>query len=323
MADVADTMDLVVASVADVALDIRSFELRAPDCALLPPFAPGDHIDVHTPSGQVRQYSLYNAPTERDRYCIAVKREPNSRGGSVSMHQHLSKGHTLKVSRPRSNFPLEPANAYLLIAGGIGITPILSMMQRLEAQGWPTRLHYFIRGPEHGAFLRELARPRKHVQVSVHQGFDAAQVESLFQAEAQATTGAGTHAYICGPGPFMKKAKEVFQPKLGESAVHLEFFEPDAQPVTEGDKAFVVRLAKTCRDVQVGASETILEALAREGLKVPTSCQRGVCGTCVTKVVAGIPDHRDTFLSDFHRKANKKVAICVSRAQTEVLEIDM
>ena len=238
------------------------------------------------------------------------------------MHREVAVGHVLKVSRPRSNFPMEPANAYLLIAGGIGVTPVLSMMHTLEAQGWPTRFNYFIRGSEHGAFLEEITKPRKHVQVMVHTGYSADQVEACFKAEAEAAR-AGTHAYICGPGLFMKKAKEVLQPILGETAVHLEFFEPEAQLTTAQDKAFVVRLAKSGRELTVGANETILNALSREGLKVPTSCQRGVCGTCVTKVVSGIPDHRDNFLSDFHKKANKKVALCVSRAMTDVLEIDM
>lgn len=315
-------LELEVGRVELLARQIRSFELRSPSGGELPGFRSGDHIDVHTPGGALRQYSLYNAPGERYRWCIAVKREPASRGGSQSMHDDVQVGSRLRVSMPRSNFSLEPCEQALLLAGGIGITPLLSMMHSLEQQGVPTRFEYFFADGADAAFLDELARPRRHVQVVPRPGLAPADVTACL-GELAAAAAPGTHAYVCGPGPFMRAARDELVPRLGETAVHFEYFQPREGAAQGARSGFRVRLARSGREIEVAKNQTILEALAGIGCTVPTSCQQGICGTCVTKVLSGIPDHRDSFLNEFHRKANKKIAICVSRSKSDLLELDL
>jgi vanillate O-demethylase ferredoxin subunit len=321
-AHAAETFDLVVTSVAVVAIGIKAFELRSPVSHDLPKFHAGDHIDVLTPCGAIRQYSLYNSPAERHRYCIAVKLEDPSHGGSESMHRDVQVGSTLKICRPRSNFPLQAAEFYLLFAGGIGITPISSMIHQLESLGAKAHAHYFVRSAAHAAFLEELTLPKASVEVFIHEALDAEGVGELFRSIAD-TAESGTHAYVCGPGPFMNVAQELLPPRLGADAVHFEYFKPREDLMTGKQESFRVRLVKSGIEVTIEPGDTIIEVLARNGIKVATSCQQGVCGTCITKVISGIPEHRDSFLSDFHRKANKKIAICVSRAKSELLELDL
>ncbi len=316
-------LELVVVAATELAKGIRGFELRAEGGGELPAFQCGDHVDVVTPAGHLRQYSLHNASSERHRWCIAVKRELASRGGSASMHADVRVGTRLTVSAPRSNFALQTCSSALLLAGGIGVTPLLSMMYRLESLGVPTRFEYFFSSAADAAFLDELASQRQHVRVVLRPGLAPAEVSEALRAAAAGCI-PDTQAYVCGPGPFMAAAQEALVPKLGENAVHFEFFKPreDAAAPTTGC-AFRVRLARSGREFEVAPGQTILAALSHNGVTVPTSCQQGICGTCVTKVLSGTPEHRDSFLNEFNRKANKKIAICVSRCSSEVLELDL
>jgi vanillate O-demethylase ferredoxin subunit len=314
-------LEVRVATIVQVAEGIRSFELRRAGGEALPPFQAGDHVDVLTPSGQVRQYSLANAPGD-SHYEIAVQQEPASRGGSTSMHAGLKVGDLLKIGPPRSNFMLEPAAQHVLVAGGIGITPLLSMAATLARSKAPFTLHYFVRSRAHVAYLERIAQWGSALQFMLHEQLSPEQTEQRLREDAPRRP-AGTLVYSCGPGPFMEAVRRVYEQVLGAEAVHLEYFQPRQMEETTGDAPLHVCLSRSGLELTVPAHQTILDALAAHGVKVPTSCMQGVCGTCVTRVLEGVPDHRDSFLSEFHRKSNKKIAICVSRAKTERLVLDL
>lgn len=316
------TLELVVSNVSDVALGVRTYELRMPDGQDLPGFFAGDHIDVFTPSGIVRQYSLCNNPAETNRYLIAVKLEDLSRGGSASMHSALKLSSRLTVGIPRSNFRLVPADSYVLFAGGIGITPLLSMMHQLEADGADTKVFYFVRSKEHGAFIDELTSAWKHVRIKICYGMSAQEVND-FLGDVCKSIDKNSHAYICGPQVFMERVKDVVSSVIGNEHVHLEYFQASSSSNQVDARPFTVRLARTGQEIEVAANESILEALIKHGIRAANSCQQGVCGSCVVKVLSGIPEHRDNFLSEFHRKANKKIALCVSRSKTDLIELDL
>lgn len=297
------------------------FDLVTQDGSALPAFSAGAHIDVHVAPGLIRQYSLSNDPSERDRYRIAVLREPASRGGSAGMHESVRAGDLLRVSEPRNHFPLVEAPRSLLLAGGIGVTPILAMAHALHAQGRSFEMHYCGRSASRMAFLEELRSAGFAGSVVLHADDVPAQ---KFDAEAVlARPESDTHLYVCGPNGFMDHVLETARRNgWPEAQLHREYF-AGAVTTLESDGCFEVRVASSGLSCQVPAGKTVIEVLAAHGVEVPTSCEAGICGTCLTRVVEGTPDHRDSFLTDAERAANDQFTPCCSRAFSPLLVLDL
>lgn len=316
---IADTVTIPtrVAQYTQIADDIYLFELHADDGAALPEFTPGAHIAVRVPNGQLRKYSLCNAPTERDRYVFAAKREVGGRGGSISLIDHTKRGDTLAVSPPRNDFALVRSPAgYLFIAGGIGITPILSMLRHLTSTGSGSfKLYYCTRSASAAAFRDELSAPEFRGRVVLHhdQG-DPAQALDLWPLVERPKG----HLYCCGPRSMMQSVRDMTG-HWSPSSVHFESF-TDAAKNKPDDRAFTIRLARSGDVLPVPVGVTILEALRAHGHQVTSSCESGTCGTCRTRLLSGEADHRDLVLSEAEHCNN--IMVCVSRARSDELVID-
>ena len=296
---------------------IRRFELRAPDGGALPAFTPGAHVKVEVPSGVIRNYSLANAYEEDPGlYEIAVKREADGRGGSVSLCDTAAEGDLLPVSEPSNDFPLaEKAQSFLFIAGGIGITPILSMARHLAAtrDSRPFRLLYLTRTPEMTAFREALAPFGRAVTIHHDHGDPDRAFDLWPLLETQKR---GCHLYCCGPAGLMQAVRDMsghWQP----GSVHFEDFgSANTKPRAE-DAPFTVRLAKSGAAFEVPVGASILEVLRKHGIRVPSSCEAGTCGSCRTRWLKGEPDHRDLVLSPEERA--RDMMICVGRAKGELV----
>jgi vanillate O-demethylase ferredoxin subunit len=311
-----------VTAVWDEAIDVRSFELRSAGPEALPPFTAGAHIDVHLAPGLIRQYSLWNSPAERDVYRIAVKRELQSRGGSSAMHDTIRAGDTLQISAPRNNFGIVRGDGpVLLLAGGIGITPLLSMAHALRDAGRPYALHYFTRSPAHAAFYDRLSGPDFHGMSHRHHENDPDQLRKLLSTLLRERA-QDAELYVCGPRPFMDLVQSVAAANWPTNAVHREYFGADPTLTADG-REFRLRLARSGRSTVVGAGQSIITSLAALGVEVPTSCEQGVCGTCLTAVLEGVPDHRDDYLTDDEKKVGNVMCLCVSRALSDELVLDI
>ncbi|SAL83712.1 oxidoreductase [Caballeronia arvi] len=320
----AQTFKVRVDAMREEAHGIRSFSVSRLDGLPFDAYEAGAHIDVTSPSGITRQYSLCGDPARRDSHIFAVKKEAQSRGGSRSLHEEVCIGSELSIGAPRNLFRLEEgASEHILIGAGIGITPLLSMAYRLVAIGAPFMLHYFARSETHAAFLPLLARAPFDQYVKLHVGVDREALSDELDAFLR-DADENAHVYTCGPAPFMDVVVESAQRRLPADAVHLERFkaEPQAQPETTLD-TFDVQLASSGKTVRVDASTSIVDALASIGIEVDTSCGEGVCGTCMVDVVSGEPEHRDHCLSKAERASNSVICCCVSRSRSPVLVLDL
>ena len=299
-----------------------SIELRPADGGDFPAFEAGSHIDLHLPNGLVRSYSLLNESTERHRYVVAVLKDRASRGGSRHVHEQLHVGTLLKISVPRNAFKLQEDAAHtVLVAGGIGITPLLCMARRLTALGRPVELLYFARTRKHAAFIDEI----KALGIPVHWHFDeeaggAPDIKALL---ASCAAKSAAHYYACGPA-VMLDAFEKTCAELGYANAHVERFSPIEVVVAKDARAtYTVHLKRSGRDITVTPDMTLLKTLKAAGCDVPSSCEEGVCGACETQVLAGTPDHRDSVLSPAEKAASKSMMICVSGCKTESLTLDI
>jgi vanillate O-demethylase ferredoxin subunit len=303
------------------ALDINAYELAAVGGGSLPAFEAGSHVDVHLPNGLVRQYSLCGGPSQKDRYRIAVLRDPKTRGGSQAVHELLNEGDTLSISSPRNLFPLvDGAQVSVLLAGGIGVTPLLAMAYRLHASQRPFELHYFARSRERVAFLAELMTGPFADRVVLHLDEETPPGKRPVR-ELLAALPPDAHLYTCGPQGFLNHVLETAASlSLPEAQVHYETFSAP-EPVS-GD-SFEVRIHSTGESVTVGADETVVAAVARLGIEIPVSCEQGICGTCLTRVRGGIPDHRDQFLTDDEHAANDQFTPCCSRSISRLLVLEL
>lgn len=303
--------------------DICGFELVSLDGSPLPAFSAGSHVDVVVGPGLTRQYSLCNDPTESHRYQVAVLREPAGRGGSAAMHARVQVGDVVEISAPRNHFALaHEARRHLLLAGGIGVTPLLCMAERLAITGADFEMHYCTRSVARTAFRARIAASRFASQVHFHHD-DGDASQKLDLAALLAPPDAGTHLYVCGPKGFMDAVLGTAR-TLGWADTHLhsEYF--TAEPVsTEGDQPFEVQLASSGRVIPVARDQTVVQALKAAGVEVVTSCEQGVCGTCLTRVIDGVPDHRDLYLTPEEQAANDQFTPCCSRAKTGRLVLDL
>jgi vanillate monooxygenase ferredoxin subunit len=314
------TLMVRVVARRDEADGIAGFEFVDVDRRDLPPFDAGAHIDVYVPGGLVRQYSLCNAPAERHRYQIAVLRDADSRGGSRGMHDAVNEGDAIRIGVPRNHFPLAPHDAKpLLFAGGIGVTPILCMAEQLAAKGAAFEMHYCARSKSRAAFVERIGASSWANNVQYH--FDDEHGQLNLDA-LLAGAGPERHLYVCGPQGFMNAVLDTAR-SLGwsDARLHYEYFAV-TQPSGDG-ASFDVRLARSGRVVPIPANCTVTQALAAAGVDVPVSCEQGICGTCITRVLAGEPDHRDLFLSPQEQSRNDQFLPCCSRAKSRVLVLDL
>lgn len=318
-----NTLEVRIACKQDAAQGICSLELLPLDGQTLPVFSAGSHIDVHLPGGLVRQYSLSNDCAEADRYVIAVLREPASRGGSAAVHEQLQAGQQITISAPRNHFALHrPAQKHLLLAGGIGITPILAMARQLAREQADFELHYCARSRERMAFVEEISvaswAPQLRLHVDDAQGRPGLDLQALLQPVQS-----GVHLYVCGPKGFMDAVLGAARAAgWAEDQLHYEFF---AGEVTkrDDDESFEVEVASTGQVVRVAPEQTVVQALESIGVCVQTSCEQGVCGTCLTRVISGQPDHRDMYLTEDEQAANDQFLPCCSRAKSGRLVLDL
>jgi ferredoxin-NADP reductase len=299
------------------ARDTNMFELMRADEKPLPPYEPGAHIDLHLPNGLIRQYSLIEAEPDPSRYTIAVKRDPASRGGSRSVHDELRVGRTLQISAPRNNFALiENAAHVILFAGGIGITPIWCMVQRLEKLERSWTLYYACRSRADMAFLHSL-----ETMSSSKFHFDEESAGKFLDVAAIiAAASNDTHLYCCGPTPMLK-AFEAATADWPREQIHIEYFTPKVEAAPTG--GFVVELARSGKEFVIPEGKTILQVLLDAGVDVDYSCELGICGACEQRVISGVPEHRDSILTEEEQASNTKVMICCAGCKTERLVLDL
>lgn len=318
-------LQLRVAGKRAAAQDIVELTLQALPGQSLPAFDAGAHLDLHLPGGLVRPYSLSNDPAERDRYVLGVLRSAQSRGGSAAVHEQLQVGQTVATSAPRNHFPLQATPAQkLLLAGGIGITPLLSMARQLAREKRPFRLHYAGRSRERMAFADVLDAAPLAGSTQLHVASDGGAPDLCALLDAQPP---GTELYVCGPLGFMDAAFDAATTRgWDRSRLHRELFGASAAPASSAnpaDRPFEIEIASTGQVVFVPAGCSAAKALQEAGLALYTSCEQGVCGTCLTRVTAGQPDHRDQYLTPEEQAANDQFLPCCSRSLSPRLVIDL
>ena len=307
---------------------IRSLEL-CPRAGSFPAAQAGAHIDVHLPGGLIRQYSLL-AGSHEESYRIAVSLDPASRGGSRAVHHELKVGDAIEISEPRNLFPLnEQAQAvHVLLAGGIGITPIHAMAQRLQALGRRWHVLYCVRSRSRAAFLAELqalqadSQGRGRLDVLVEDEMDGVRLDMA--AALQPYKNQDSHFYCCGPAGMLQAYRQACA-DVPEPRVHFEYFAaaPAAACADSDERAFTVHLARSGGSIAVPVGRSILECLLDQGIRVYCSCREGICGSCETRVLEGTPEHRDHVLSEQERAASESMMICVSRCRGEALTLDL
>ena len=318
-----DILEVKIRQIRNEAEGINSYELVCIDGSELPPFTAGSHIDVYVGPGLVRQYSLSNNPDERYRYVIGVLDDPKGRGGSKYLHEKFRVLDTIKISSPRNHFSLnEEVNKVILIAGGIGITPLKSMAHRLDKLGIPFELHYCTRKYETVAFREELQdwMEQGRVQLYIDNGNPADGLDlNQFFSEVRFDT----HVYYCGPAGFMKACADATQhwPIDKVKFEHFKAPESSEQRLKTTDGEFIAKIASTGQEILVKSEQTLSDALAENGVSIQTSCVSGLCGTCRVGYLEGEVEHHDYILSP--EEQNICMTACVSRATSKVLVLDL
>lgn len=324
-ANQAETLELFLTQVRYEGRNIHSYEFVDPEGAELPPFSAGAHVDIHFGQGMVRQYSLCNSPGERHRYVIAILRDPKGRGGSQSLHEHLRVQDRVRISRPRNNFELAPAaRKVVLLAGGIGITPLKAMAHALQEQGIEFDLHYCVRDAGAAAFSRDLEALLEAGRMHLHfdngdpsRGLD---ITGLLHEDPEEDT----HLYYCGPAGFMAACAQAAG-HWPAGTVHSERFKaPERAPSAAaqgGSGSFRVEIASTGQCITVPAERSIADVLREAGVAIQTSCEAGLCATCKVRYIAGEVDHQDYVLDPSEQR--EYLTVCVSRARSELLVLDL
>ena len=321
-----DRLQVLVRSITLLAADTVALEFVRGDATELPAFEAGAHVDLLLPNGIRRSYSLCNRPTDRHRYVVAVKKASPSRGASSYIHDHLRVGQRIEISRPRNNFPLvRSAASSIFIAGGIGITPIWSMIQTLESEARQWKLYYAARTAQDAAFLGELRMLGVAHPGSIDIRFDhELGVAMLDIADiVNGNAGADVHFYACGPSPMLD-VFETATKSVPEANRHLERFSADAKEATEGALTeYEAVLAKSGMALSITPDKSLLDTLLDAGINVEFSCMEGICGSCRVAVREGMPEHRDHVLTDDERMRNDTMLVCCSGSRTRRLVLDL
>lgn len=324
------TLELFVRQIRYEGRNIQSYELVDPEGAELPSFTAGAHIDVHLANGAIRQYSLCNAPSERHRYVIAVLRDEQGRGGSKAVHGQLRVQDRVRVSLPRNHFELTGgAGKVILLAGGIGVTPLKAMAHQLQAEGADYQLHYCARDADAAAFSGELralfGAGRLHLHFDGGDPAKSLDIAKLLREEAAP----GAHVYYCGPAGFMHACAQAAADWPRQS-VHCEHFKAPSKPLVSavaGEESltdtgsFTVEIASTGLRLSVPADRSIVDVLRSAGVAIETSCEAGLCATCKVHYLSGEVDHQDYILDEEDRQ--RFLTVCVSRAKSELLVLDL
>lgn len=311
-------IDVVVSDITQETPTIKSFHLAKPDGTSIGHYTPGAHIDVVGPTSLTRQYSLCGRPDGDDAYLFAVKREENGRGGSNALHD-LKVGDRLKISAPRNLLKMhEEASHHVLVAGGIGITPMLSLARYMDVRDISFELHYFARSEEEAAFL-PLLTERMGDKLFAHLGVSRSIQKECLESTVDKTPD-GTHVYVCGPTPFMDEVRYIAGRRFPEEVIHFENFQPAETDENHVNTDFEVELEG--ETYTIPADRSIVEVLNEAGCDIDTSCEEGICGTCIMEVLSGIPEHRDSVLTKTEREAGETMAICVSRTKDPKLVLD-
>jgi ferredoxin-NADP reductase len=314
------TVELIVASREELADDVVGLVLEEPSGADLPAWNPGAHIDLMLTDSLVRQYSLCSSPTDRRQWKVGVLLDPNGRGGSKHVHHVLHEGSRIQVRGPRNHFPLQRAERYQFIAGGIGITPMMPMIEAAVADGADWHLLYGGRQRSSMAFIDELSKYGERITIWPQDQRGLLDLDSILGSPRDDTL-----VYCCGPEGLLSAVETACQP-WPKTALHIERFaaKPDAQTPSEGAiDNFQVVCQRSGITVDIGPGESILEAIMAKGVSMLASCMEGICGTCETAVLEGLPDHRDSVLSDDEKAENDYMMICVSRSLSERLVVDL
>lgn len=321
----AGTLDVRVKQIRYEGKGINSYELTSPSGNHLPAFEAGAHIDIHLKNGVIRQYSLCNSSVERDRYVIAVLKDENGRGGSRAVHENLKAGDVVTISKPRNHFALtRDATKVILIAGGIGVTPLKAMAHELDDRGVDFEMHYCARTPAAAAFGPELDTMRRAGKLHYH--FDDGEVSNqLDLRKLLAHPTPGTHVYYCGPGGFMAACADAAS-HWPKGTVHFEHFKAPEQPKREpGSReqsgGCEVTIASTGQVIELKPEQSLSDALNEAGVAVATSCCAGLCATCKVRYLEGVVEHNDFILSDEER--HEYLTTCVSRPTSKTLVLDL
>lgn len=300
--------------------NIAVMEFESATSATLPKVEAGAHIDVHLPNGMVRQYSLCQNPNDEGKFRLGILRDPESRGGSVSAFDEIKDGMQIQVSEPKNLFPLLKAKHSVLIGGGIGITPLITMAYQLAHEGESFELHYCGANPEHCAFVDEIKNGELAKYTTFHFKSEGASHRAFFESAIK-DIDLESHIYTCGPVGFMDWVINLATTHdFPEQQIHKEYFQVETD--TSGD-SFEVVAERSGKIIMVEAGETILQALAKEGIDIEMSCEQGVCGTCMCDVIEGEPDHRDVYFTDEEKASNEQILVCCSRSKTPRLVLDI
>ncbi|MBR0836923.1 oxidoreductase [Bradyrhizobium manausense] len=321
MVNAENTMEVRIRKADCIATEIVSIELESATSNVLPNFSAGAHVDVHVSDKIVRQYSLCNDPSDSSYYRLGVLRDANSRGGSKAVHENLREGMILRIGRPRNNFELvEDGGRAILLAGGIGITPLLSMAYRLQTLGADFDLHLCVRTLDRAPFVSEIAAAPFRNRFWLH--VDDGPAEQRLQPERDLRAVCSTTSvYVCGPRGFMDFAVSAAR-SAGclDERLHTESF---SATEVEGGKSFTVVASRSGRRLVVPDEKSIASVLEENGIAVELSCEQGICGTCLTRVLGGIPEHRDSFQTPAEKQKNDRVTICCSRSLSDELVLDI
>lgn len=300
--------------------NIAVMEFESATSATLPKVEAGAHIDVHLPNGMVRQYSLCQNPNDEGKFRLGILRDPESRGGSVSAFDEIKDGMQIQVSEPKNLFPLLKAKHSVLIGGGIGITPLITMAYQLASEGTSFELHYCGASPENCAFVDEIKNGELAKYTTFHFKSEGASHRAFFESAIK-NIDLESHIYTCGPVGFMDWVINLAtNHDFPEQQIHKEYFQVETD--TSGD-SFEVVAERSGKIIMVEAGETILQALAKEGIEIEMSCEQGVCGTCMCDVIEGEPDHRDVYFTDEEKASNEQILVCCSRSKTPRLVLDI
>ncbi|WP_202732334.1 MULTISPECIES: PDR/VanB family oxidoreductase [Acinetobacter] len=300
--------------------NIAVMEFESATSTTLPKVEAGAHIDVHLPNGMVRQYSLCQNPNDEGKFRLGILRDPESRGGSVSAFDEIKDGMQIQVSEPKNLFPLLKAKHSVLIGGGIGITPLITMAYQLAHEGASFELHYCGASPEKCAFVDEIKNGELAKHTTFHFKSEGASHRAFFESAIK-DIDLESHIYTCGPVGFMDWVINLATTHdFPEQQIHKEYFQVETD--TSGD-SFEVVAERSGKIIMVEAGETILQALAKEGIEIEMSCEQGVCGTCMCDVIEGEPDHRDVYFTDEEKASNEQILVCCSRSKTSRLVLDI
>lgn len=300
--------------------NIAVMEFESATSTTLPKVEAGAHIDVHLPNGMVRQYSLCQNPNDEGKFRLGILRDPESRGGSVSAFDEIKDGMQIQVSEPKNLFPLLKAKHSVLIGGGIGITPLITMAYQLAHEGASFELHYCGASPEKCAFVDEIKNGELAQYTTFHFKSEGASHRAFFESAIK-DIDLESHIYTCGPVDFMDWVINLATTHdFPEQQIHKEYFQVETD--ISGD-SFEVVAERSGKIIMVEAGETILQALAKEGIDIEMSCEQGVCGTCMCDVIEGEPDHRDVYFTDEEKASNEQILVCCSRSKTPRLVLDI